>query len=309
MRLGLPVGEMTGRPESLESSEAAADTRAEIEPVPWWLIPNMLSLDAVAIAIGWYVLLAKISRVPQVTPVAIVLGLAVWVVYLADHLLDTKEEPRRDSSVSDPARKQFVRVHKRRVIFAMIALTSLAGFVALRFLRPTIVHLGMWIGALAAIYLSVVGTLPIETRRRWPREAVVALFFALGVCLPVWLQLRTDRIELTITGALLFVLCWQNCCAVETWEWQAAGAPNEGRPGDFTQWITRHLRWNSCAVILIGLFLRWRQLLHPLVLLCVVSASSLTLLVAQVKGNAPVALRCALLDAALCTPLVALLFS
>jgi hypothetical protein len=61
-------------------------------------------------------------------------------------------------------------------------------------------------------YFAAVHLLPL----RWPKEAAVAVLFALGASLAVWTRVRTAWDVLTV---LLFCcLCWINCLAIEQWE-------------------------------------------------------------------------------------------
>jgi hypothetical protein len=62
------------------------------------------------------------------------------------------------------------------------------------------------------LYFAVVHLLPL----RWPKEAAVAVLFALGASLAAWTSVRTASDVLTV---LLFCcLCWINCLAIEEWE-------------------------------------------------------------------------------------------
>lgn len=59
---------------------------------PWWLWPNLLSLDAPVVAMVWLWIFAKLWRFPYVdTAVYWVLGGLVWVIYVVDRVLDAKE--------------------------------------------------------------------------------------------------------------------------------------------------------------------------------------------------------------------------
>lgn len=56
---------------------------------PFWLLPNLLSLDAPLVALAWLFIFAKTWRVDYLPWQAYAaLGLAVWVVHVADGLLE-----------------------------------------------------------------------------------------------------------------------------------------------------------------------------------------------------------------------------
>ena len=60
--------------------------------IPWYLWPNLLGLDAVAVSVVWLWCFAVSEGVPLenqiLRPIYLVLGLVVWLVYTADRLLD-----------------------------------------------------------------------------------------------------------------------------------------------------------------------------------------------------------------------------
>jgi hypothetical protein len=56
---------------------------------PWWLWINVLSLDAPLVAVIWQAALARVHRVVLQPGCYIALGLAVWVIYMADRVIDS----------------------------------------------------------------------------------------------------------------------------------------------------------------------------------------------------------------------------
>ena len=59
-----------------------------------WQWPNVLGLDAAAIAMAWMGVFAAYSEGnPPDAATYLVLGLSVWLTYLADRLLDVQNRP------------------------------------------------------------------------------------------------------------------------------------------------------------------------------------------------------------------------
>ncbi len=59
--------------------------------IPWWLYPNVLSLDAPLVAVAWLYVFAKVWSLQYVETLLIpVLFLSVWVIYTFDHLIKAK---------------------------------------------------------------------------------------------------------------------------------------------------------------------------------------------------------------------------
>ncbi len=75
-----------------------------------WLWPNFLNLDAPLIAVLWQVLLARELAVHVKFGEPVVLALCVWLVYVADRVLDAL---RPLLGNWEPVRKSFYRRHLR----------------------------------------------------------------------------------------------------------------------------------------------------------------------------------------------------
>ena len=220
------------------------------------LFIDALSLVAPLVAIVWQFSLSRDleSRLSPWEPLA--LGLAIWALYAADHVFDAL---RGDSSLREPGRKAFHRVHWQ--VMAVLAICSGAGSLAITLssLGDTIFVSGLAIGAFVLVYFVSVHSIPFRWRGFWPREAAVALGFGLGTFMPLVPAGRLPSAALVAASIVFFLLCWLNCCAVETWEWQRSGCPYEGTPHRSTQWIADHLSGLAIGVgtgaLLIGLSL------------------------------------------------------
>ncbi|NJM38737.1 MAG: hypothetical protein HC845_13195, partial [Akkermansiaceae bacterium] len=93
---------------------------------PYWLFPNLLSLDAPLVAICWLYIFSKTWQVSYLPWAAYAsLGLVVWVIYASDRLLDSLLQ--EGTSGSFTARHEFHRNHRRKFLFGVV----LAGFSAL----------------------------------------------------------------------------------------------------------------------------------------------------------------------------------
>jgi hypothetical protein len=93
-----------------------------------------------------------------------------------------------------------------------MAALGLAAWLAVGWLPFALFVRGAFVLGAVAIYFGVVHL----GRRRWPKEAVVGVLFALGASLVAWGQVKTPADAATI---LLFSgLCWINCVAIQKWE-------------------------------------------------------------------------------------------
>ncbi len=121
-------------------------------PVPWWLWPNLLSLDAPLVAVAWLWLMATTLsiQIPEPWWCYGILAAAVWAIYVIDRLLD-------GMSVGDPqsitARHRFYR--SRRSLFAILAVAAggVAVWGALFHAPSDLLRYGVMAGFVTAFYL------------------------------------------------------------------------------------------------------------------------------------------------------------
>ncbi len=186
---------------------------------PLWLWPNLLSLDAPLVALVWQLLFARCFHAEWRALPALLLAVTVWLIYAGDRMLDALRTP------TDQPRHQFYRAHWRVILPVWFAILALASWLALTGLDRPVLRRGLWLLAAVAVYLSIVHAAPQRLRRYWPKEAAVAILFALGASLDAWTRIRSGEDVLTI--ALFSALCWINCRAIEAWEhrtvWPTAG--------------------------------------------------------------------------------------
>jgi hypothetical protein len=179
---------------------------------PWWLWPNLLSLDAPAVAVTWQVFLASVAGVAVPVAASLVLGLVVWAVYLADRGLDA----HRGANESDRHR---VAGQNRRMwlAFAVAAILS-ASAIALTILPHVYWNAGMVVAGTVVGYFATVHLLRAKNLLdRGLKEATVGVVFAAGVSIP--LIAVAEPYARWLAGAVAFAaLCWLNCALISLWE-------------------------------------------------------------------------------------------
>jgi hypothetical protein len=172
----------------------------------FWLWPNLLSLDAPIVAVLWQMLFVRCFHAEWTATASALLVLAVWLIYAADRVFDARGE-------SELPRHEFYRRNWRRVAPVWIAGFAFAGWLAWTQLPHPLFERGLVLLGAVGIYFALVHLTPV---RKWPKEAAVAILFALGASLAAWGHVRSAVDAATI---LLFsCLCWINCVAIEKWE-------------------------------------------------------------------------------------------
>lgn len=141
--------------------------------IKFYRLLNILSIDVAlgaACCAAWFARLFEVSLRPQAL---IVLGLTVWIIYTADHLLDAK----RTEGVASTERHRF---HQQHFSFLLVALTLAVaadlGF--LFFVRQPVFKWGLMLSAVMVVYFLV------QRFLKYLKELTVAIVFSCGVLLP-----------------------------------------------------------------------------------------------------------------------------
>jgi hypothetical protein len=284
------------RPFEIVEVRKAADVR---------LWPSLFTLQAPVVAVLWQLLLARSVHVKLNWFEPWALGLAVWLIYVADHLIDTAKPAGKRW---EPPRKEFCRQHR----MAFLAMAFVVGVILLlsvsRFLWAATVRGGWQLSLGVACYFGVIHLTPRNWRSDWPREIVVAAIFTLGTFGAVWVGNGKNVLPLLAPAALFAMLCCANCSLIETWEWEAAGGSEIDTPNLAARWMAKHLARVGLAVAIISA----AALLTSMVpggfaISAAISGASLFVL-SVFRHRIPVRLVSPVADLALCWPFAVLVF-
>jgi hypothetical protein len=184
---------------------------------PWWLWPNLLALDAPAVAVAWQLFLAAKAAVAVPPAAAIVLALVVWGVYLTDRAIDAA------TGATNSDRHRFASRHPIAQAAFGCAVLFAAGALALFTLPHDYLEVGAAVAAGTAAYLVAVH---VGRRVLGPgmKELSVGVVFAAGAAVP----LAADGGPLSdwLPGVIAFAgLCWLNCALIARWEEPATAPP------------------------------------------------------------------------------------
>ena len=164
-----------------------------------WLWPNLLSLDAPLVALLWQLLFIRCfhasagSEASQLLP-SFLLVSAVWLIYTADRALDAWR------GAGMRPRHEFYRRHWRAVLPVWTLVFAATVWLAWTGLPRQLFERGVWLGAAVLVYFAAVHS----THWRWPKEAAVAVIFALGASLAAWTRVETRADVVTV---ILFPAC------------------------------------------------------------------------------------------------------
>jgi hypothetical protein len=218
---------------------------------------HLLSLDAPTVAVvwTWFVARAEHVRLGWAAPVA--MGLAVWMLYAGDRLLDARVLDGGGAAWSFgelQARHLFHYRHRRGFLLG-IALAGAGLAVLLPRLDGGAIRLYLSEGAvLFGWFVILHGTLRGRgSARRLPKEIAVGIFFAAAIFIPTVAREPGLRVGLAPVAILFAGLCSLNCLLIYAWEGKSAKWENKSgnwkdRDGDWvreahpsTRWAVRHL--------------------------------------------------------------------
>jgi hypothetical protein len=304
---------------------------------------HLTSLDAPTVAVVWALGFAWVlgERLPPLLPV--LLALVVWVIYVADRLLDSHAGQRAGQIEGLRARHAFHWKHRWILGPLAAAATCAAAGLVLLWMPAMARERSTVLAAAALAYFTRVHSsqgpvrAPFQSSFLTPfltKELLVGVLFAAGCALPAWNRAPAAPWPLAAPVVFFAALAWLNCHAIECWE-SGEGSPagpipraefgvNVSHPcaGRKAQgWGTEHwwLRRNGAmrkietlgftlglAAILAAVGLSAPQP-RPAALLLAGAASALLLaLLDRLRGDlTPLALRAAA-DLALLTPLALL---
>ncbi len=184
-------------------------------PVPWWLVPNLVALDAPLVAVVWQRFLAARAGVHLPWAATAALAAAVWCVYLADRWLDARR------GALDADRHRAAARRPRAFAAGAVLAGGLAAVAAVELPTPYL-STGLAVGLGVAAYLVLVHALAGGLRAvRGAKEFLVGVGFAAAVAIPLAAEAAPAG---WLPGVVAFGgACWLNCRLIDRWESSAPG--------------------------------------------------------------------------------------
>jgi hypothetical protein len=202
---------------------------------PWWLYPNLLSLDAPLVAVAWLHVFASTWRLGYHPEAAyITLGLAVWVIYVADRLLDASLIGGPSSKLE--ARHRFHSEHRREFTIGLVVATIAGLFMVFTEMPMTLYSHLVPIGVLVAGFFGL-SMLSTQDPKVVPhsKNIVAGVAFAFGTAMTAHLYRSEFGIFDLLTSpefVCFSVLCVLNISAIDIWEHAARAADVETKASD-----------------------------------------------------------------------------
>lgn len=162
---------------------------------------NTLSVDVSAGAVICALFFARILDVVIGVPGLIVLGLTVWIIYSADHLLDV-------CRIGDQPVTNRHRFYQRHFGAMMVTtgLVAVSDAAMIFFIRPSVLHAGLVLGGAVAVYLVA------QRYFGFLKELLGAVLYTGGVLLPAFVFSNKQPITMDQWIAILcfLLIAWIN---------------------------------------------------------------------------------------------------
>ena len=202
---------------------------------PFWLFPNLLSLDAPLVAVVWLYLFVRTWRLGYLPWEAYVtLGLAVWVIYVADRLLDVALRGGTPETLE--SRHRFHHDHRRLFRLGLIAASLASVFLVVTKLGIIIYKHLMLGGVLVAGFFGL-SMLTNKTTGEAPlaKNVLAGVTFAFGTAMTAHMyRMELGLFDLFASHEVICfaVLCILNISAIDLWEHAARASDVEIKASD-----------------------------------------------------------------------------
>lgn len=202
---------------------------------PLWLLPNLLSLDAPLVAMAWLYVFSKTWRLGYHPWEAFAsLGLAVWIIYAGDRLLDVSLYGSSGERME--ARHRFHRDYARFFRIGLAVAVPLAvALVAMR--MPMTIYKHLLLGGVLVAGFFGLSMLSSQDPREVPhtKNILAGVTFAFGTAMTAHLyRSEYDIYDMLFSREFVSfaVLCVLNISAIDLWEHAARSADLEIKASD-----------------------------------------------------------------------------
>jgi hypothetical protein len=195
------------------------------QPYTPWLWPNLLGLDAPAVAVAWQWLFARVFGVDLPPVFHLILGLSVWCLYLADRLYDATRAPETGIQTD---RLQFTKSHFSALSALTVAAAIANLFLIFRHVPRTLMITGLVTAGLLGVYYLIRLNGNVRIASAVPREILCGMVFSIGCVIAPHAFLPTDGSPtFLISVVLLGLVCSANCVLISVWEKEEDIAGND----------------------------------------------------------------------------------
>lgn len=215
---------------------------------PFWLWPNLLGLDAPAVAVCWQILFSRTFDTGFPLVLHVILGLSVWCIYLADRIYDTM---RTDETVAGTDRLLFTRRNSKPLAIALAIASLLNLTLIIRHVPGKLIVSGLLTAFLLGIYYAIRLKGGARITTLIPREILCGMLFSLGCVITPHAYADSGTAGPAFWMAAFFfgLVCSSSCILISIWEREEDLAAGDPSFATVSPHIVRHM---GTAIIAIG---------------------------------------------------------
>lgn len=192
-------------------------TPARPLPPPVWLYPNLLGLDAPAVAVAWQWLFAESFGIHLPPVFHLILGLSAWCIYLADriHGVFSGKNPEKGTE-----RRRFTFRHIHLLLLMLVVATAANIFLIARHVPLHLIFSGLATASLLAVYYAIRLKCTSRIRSIIPREILCGMLFSLGCAITphAFGAGKHHPIAFWIAIGSFGIACSAACILISVWE-------------------------------------------------------------------------------------------
>lgn len=202
---------------------------------PLWLLPNLLSLDAPLVAVSWLYVFSKtwcLGYLPWES--YLILGLAVWSIYIADRLLDISILGSESPNLA--ARHKFHQQHRKFFSLALV-ISSMVVIALIIYRMPMSIYGKLLPGGVLIAAFFGLSMLATQDQEEIPhaKNIIAGIAFAFGTA--IFAQLYRTGFDLREMIAsrefiIFATLCTLNISSIDIWEHSSRTSDSETKAGD-----------------------------------------------------------------------------
>lgn len=219
--------------EGIRGDSAAGVT--DLKRKPWWLYPNLLSLDAPLVALAWLHVFGKAWGLGyHPTSAYVCLGLVVWSIYVFDRLLDVSMMSATPEKMEP--RHRFHQRHRKWLTGLLVAAMVGAIYLLVTEMPYSIFRYLLMGGIMVAGFFGL-SMLASENRDEvgLSKNLMAGIAFAYGTAMTA----HVYRGELTVGHLMMSreficfgVLCMINIASIDFWEHSKRSDDEEVKAND-----------------------------------------------------------------------------
>ena len=175
-----------------------------------------LSLDVVFGALSGGIFAMKLFNVRMITAWWFILALSVWLIYNADHLLDTLQIKEKVSF----GRRLFYKKNYKKLLVTTLLLSIVTIYLSLKFLPLSVILAGIILGLSVVVYLVLIQFFGTKKSLWLQKELIVAAIYSTGIFLVPFLSAYPNiNIRQILIFFSYFLIVWADILLIALFEY------------------------------------------------------------------------------------------